>query len=135
MQLGEADLAADLGVTPGPDESELLWARSQVMAASAAAGLPPPLGPVSTQFRDLGAFRTTTPRLKRLGFRGRACVHPAQLPVVAEVFTPTPAELDRARSLLARYEAALASGSAVFVGDDGRLVDQAVIRAARALLA
>jgi citrate lyase subunit beta/citryl-CoA lyase len=104
------------------------------MAASAAAGLPPPLGPVSAQFRDLGAFRTTTLRLKRLGFRGRACVHPAQLPVVAEVFTPTPAELDRARSLLARYEAALASGSAVFVGDDGRLVDQAVIRAARTLL-
>ncbi|MGC4956039.1 HpcH/HpaI aldolase/citrate lyase family protein [Actinomadura citrea] len=135
LQLGEADLAADLGVTPGPDESELLWARSQVTAASAAAGLPPPLGPVSTQFRDLEAFRTTTLRLKRLGFRGRACVHPAQLPVVAEVFTPTPAELDRARSLLARYEAALASGSAVFVGDDGRLVDQAVIRAARALLA
>lgn len=66
---------------------------------------------------------------------GRACVHPAQLPVVAEVFTPSPAELDRARSLLARYEAALASGSAVFVGDDGRLVDRAVVRAARALLA
>ncbi|MFI0353355.1 HpcH/HpaI aldolase/citrate lyase family protein [Actinomadura sp. 9N407] len=135
LQLGEADLAADLGVTLGPDESELLWARSQVVAASAAARLHPPIAPVSTEFRDLEAFRTTTLRLKRLGFRGRACIHPAQLPVVAEVFTPTPAELDRARSLLAGYEASLAAGSAVFVGDDGRLVDEAVIRAARSLLA
>lgn len=134
LQIGEADLAADLGVTPGPDESELLWARSQVVAASAAAGLRPPIASVSTEFRDLDAFRATTLRLKRLGFRGRACIHPAQLPVAAEVFTPTPSELDRARALLARHEAALASGSAVFVGEDGRLVDEAVVRAARTLL-
>ncbi|MDL4772508.1 MULTISPECIES: HpcH/HpaI aldolase/citrate lyase family protein [Thermomonosporaceae] len=135
LQLGEADLTADLGVTPGPDESELLWARSQVVAAGAAAGLEPPIGPVSTEFRDLEAFRATTLRLKRLGFHGRACIHPAQLAVVAEVFTPTPAELDRARALLARYETGLAAGSGVFVGDDGRMVDEAVIRAARRLLA
>lgn len=134
LQIGEADLAADLGVTPGPDESELLWARSQVVAASAGAGLRPPIGPVSTEFRDLDAFRATTLRLKRLGFRGRACIHPAQLAVAAEVFTPAPEELQWARTLLARYDAALAAGSAVFVGDDGRFVDEAVIRTARALL-
>ncbi|MFI0371899.1 HpcH/HpaI aldolase/citrate lyase family protein [Actinomadura sp. 1N219] len=134
LQLGEADLAADLGVTPSPDGSELLWARSQIVAACAAAGLSPPLAPVSTEFRDLDAFRATTERLKRLGFRGRACIHPAQVPVAAEVFTPSPAELDSARTLVAAYESSLAAGSAVLVGDDGRLVDEAVVRAARRLL-
>lgn len=134
LQLGEADLAADLGAAPGPDESELLWARSQVVAASAAAGLPAPIAPVSTEFRDLDAFRATTLRLKRLGFHGRACIHPAQLPVADEVFTPSPEEVERARALLAGYEASLASGSAVFTDADGRLVDEAVVRAARRLL-
>lgn len=134
LQLGEADLAADLGVIPSADESELLWARSQVVAASAAAGLRPPIAPVSTEFRDLDAFRATTRRLKRLGFHGRACIHPAQVPVAEEVFTPSPDELERARSLVAAYESALAAGSAVLVDDDGRLVDEAVVRAARRLL-
>ncbi|MBA8956880.1 hypothetical protein ACFQU9_14025 [Actinomadura namibiensis] len=58
----------------------------------------------------------------------------AQLPVVNEVFTPTPDELARARDLLARYEAA-ADGTGVCLGGDGPLVDEPVVRSARRLLA
>lgn len=88
LQLAEAELSADLGIDPGPDGTELLWARSQVVAASAAAGIAPPVGALSPEVDDLAALRTSTLALRRLGFRGRACVHPAQLPVVHEVFSP-----------------------------------------------
>lgn len=132
LQIGEADLRADLGVEIGPDERELLWARSQVVLASAAARLVPPIGPVSTDFRDLEALRASTVALKRLGFRGRACIHPAQVAVANEVFTPSQEELDRARDLIARFEAA---GSGVVTDARGQMVDEAVVRAARRLLA
>ncbi|MFI0369230.1 HpcH/HpaI aldolase/citrate lyase family protein [Actinomadura sp. 1N219] len=132
LQLGEADLCADIGVDPGADERELLWPRSQIVLASAAAGIDPPLGPVSTDFRDLDRLAESTRALRRLGFQGRACIHPAQLPVVNEVFTPSPDELAQARALVARFEAA---GSGVVVDESGRMVDEAVIRRARRTLA
>lgn len=131
LQIGEADLRADLGVETGPDERELLWARSQVVLASAAARVSPPLAPVSTDFRDLEALRASTLALKRLGFRGRACIHPAQVSVVNEVFTPTEEEFGEARDLIARFEAA---GTGVVTDARGRMVDEAVVRAARRLL-
>jgi citrate lyase subunit beta/citryl-CoA lyase len=132
LQLGEADLRASVGLWPGPDDADLLWARSQVVFASAAAGIEPPLGPVSTNFTDLAALRESTNRLRRLGFFGRACIHPAQLAVVNEIFTPTQPELDAARALLQTYERQ-AGGAGI--GPDGTMIDEAVIRAARRALA
>ncbi|NVI92764.1 CoA ester lyase [Actinomadura sp. BRA 177] len=131
LQLGEADLAADLGVVPGPDGRELLWARSTVVAASAAARISPPIAPVSVDVRDLDLLRETTRALSRMGFLGRACVHPAQIPVINEVFTPTPETVAEARGVLERYDRSLAEGSAVCLDDQGRLVDEAVVRSAR----
>lgn len=135
LQIGEADLCADLGIRPGDDERELLWARSAVVAASAAAGIEPPVGPVTVDYRDLDRLRASTLALCRLGFRGRACIHPAQVAVVNEVFTPTAEELRRAGTLVAAYEAALAGGDGVLTDESGRMVDLAVIRAARRTLA
>ncbi|MFE2759428.1 HpcH/HpaI aldolase/citrate lyase family protein [Streptomyces halstedii] len=132
MQLGEADFCADTGIAPGPDERELLWPRTQLTLVSAAARLAPPLGPVSTDFRDLGALRRSTTALKRLGFGGRTCIHPAQLVVVNEVFTPSSGELDRARALVERFEGA---GSGVAQDESGRMIDEAVVRGARRVLA
>jgi citrate lyase subunit beta / citryl-CoA lyase len=134
LQVGEADLRAEIGVTLGPDERELLQVRSSIVLASAAAGVEPPVGPVSTNFRDLDALRTSTEALARLGYRGRACIHPAQAAVVNEVFTPDPEALAAARDLVARFDAAAGAGAGVFVGPDGRMVDLAVIRQARRLL-
>ncbi|MEC3957736.1 CoA ester lyase [Nocardia sp. CDC153] len=132
LQLGEADLCADTGIEPGADRGELLAVRTQVVLASAAAGIAPPLGPVSTDFRDLDALRGSTESLARLGFQGRACIHPAQVPVVNAVFTPTEAEVVRARDLVSRFDSA--PGGIVF-DERGRMVDRAVVRRARRLLA
>ena len=134
LQVGEADLKADTGIEPGGDERELLWVRSQVVLASAAAGIDPPVGPVSTNFRDLDALRASTEAVHRLGYRGRACIHPAQIAVVHEVFTPSSEQLDAARALIAAYDAAVAGGSGVLIGPDGRMVDEAVVRQARRLV-
>ncbi|MEV0898852.1 CoA ester lyase [Actinoplanes sp. NPDC049802] len=129
MQIGETDLSAELGITPG--DQELLTVRSTVVLASAAAGIEPPAAAVTTDFRDLDALRRSTVALKRLGFRGRACIHPAQIPVVHEVFTPTGEEIATARDLVDRFEAA---GGGVCLDAHGRMVDLAVIRDARRTL-
>jgi citrate lyase subunit beta/citryl-CoA lyase len=86
LHIGEVDLRAELGLEPSEDEHELLGLRSQVVLASAAAGLHPPVGAGSADYRDLDRLRATTIAMRRLGFRGRACIHPAQVPVVNEVF-------------------------------------------------
>ncbi|ROO86542.1 citrate lyase subunit beta/citryl-CoA lyase [Actinocorallia herbida] len=134
LQLGEADLAADLGIEPGPEGVELLWCRSQVVAASAAAGIAAPIAPVSVNFRDLDGLRESSEALRRLGFWGRACIHPAQVAVVNEVFTHSAEAVAKAKDVLARYAVALASGSGVCVDAEGRLIDEAVVRSARRLL-
>ncbi|MFC9437061.1 HpcH/HpaI aldolase/citrate lyase family protein [Nocardia sp. NPDC057030] len=131
LQLGETDLSAEIGIDPGPDERELWAARAHVVLASAAAGIAPPLGPVRTDFADLDALKVSTMALARMGFRGRACIHPVQVAVVNDVFTPDPGDIERARALVARFDAV---GGAV-LDDQGRMVDLAVVRRARRLLA
>ena len=130
-----ADLRADIGVDLGPDGRELLFVRSQVVLISAAAGIEPPVGPVDTNFRDLDALRESTRAIKAMGYVGRACIHPAQAGVVNEVFTPTEQEVAAAIDLIARFDAAMAAGDAVCLDAQGRMVDEAVVRQARRVVA
>lgn len=132
LAIGEADLCAELGIDPSTDAGELAPIRMQVVLASAASGIDPPVGSVSTDFTDLDSFRSSTEALRRMGFAGRAAIHPAQVPVINEVFTPDLEEVQAARRLLALYEEA---GGGVCLDEDGRMVDEAVVRAARRTLA
>lgn len=134
LQVGEADLRADIGVELGPDESELSWVRQQAVLACAAASIAPPVGPVSVDFRDLDAFLRSTRSLARMGYLGRACIHPAQVPVVHQAFEPSAAAVQRAQELCALADAHAAEGRGAFTGPDGRLVDEPIIRQARRLL-
>jgi citrate lyase subunit beta/citryl-CoA lyase len=129
--IGEADLIGELGLRPGTERAELAPIRLQTVVASAAAGIRAPVAPTSTDFRDLATFRTTSHALLALGFRGRTAVHPAQVPVINEVFTPTVEEVGAARALVELFEAA---GSGVVVDERGRMVDEAVVRSAREVL-
>ncbi|MDV8023789.1 HpcH/HpaI aldolase/citrate lyase family protein [Rhodococcus sp. IEGM 1330] len=126
LQIGEVDLAADLGVD-GSAES-LSFVRAQVVAASVAAGIDPPPAAVSRNFRDSEAFEADTRTLAGLGFVGRACIHPAQLAPVRTVFVPTEDEVREAEQLLADLERA---ESGVAVDSKGFLIDEAVARTAR----
>ena len=132
VSLGEADLAADLGVR---DDFGLLYARSRVVAASRAARLQNPVQSVYTDVRDLDGLRRSTREGRGLGFVGRSAIHPAQLPVINEVFTPTEEEVAVAEDLLARLEDSAGRGTGAFVLEDGRFVDRAVVEGARSTLA
>ncbi|NIL74952.1 CoA ester lyase [Rhodococcus sp. B10] len=128
LQIGEVDLAADLGVDGSHDS--LLFARSQVVAASVAAGIEPPLAAVSRNFRDLDEFESDTRKLAGLGFVGRACIHPAQVAASRKVFVPTVDEVQDAYAVL---EALATTG--VAVDSRGFLIDEAVARQARRVVA
>jgi citrate lyase subunit beta/citryl-CoA lyase len=134
LAVGEADLTAELGITPSVDEHELWPLRMQLVVASAAAQIAPPTAPVSTDFKDPTALALSTALMRRAGFGGRACIHPAQVSVVNDVFTPTDDEVADARRLVEMFDAAVAAGSGVATDDDGRMIDEAVVRQARRLL-
>lgn len=134
LQVGEADLAADIGLTPSADESEWAAIRSQTVLISAAAGISPPVAPVSTNFRDLEAYAESTRALSRRGFVGRACIHPAQIAVANEIFTPTDEVVGGARELVRLFDDAVSQGVGVIVGPDGRMIDEAVVRQARRVI-
>lgn len=131
LQLGEVDLASELGVAAERDDTTLLFARSRIVAASVAAGIAPPPAAVSRNFRDLDTFRTDTRRLAEHGFAGRVCIHPAQLAPVREVFTPGPEEVRAARAVLTALDRA---DSGVALDAHGVLIDEAVARQSRAIV-
>lgn len=135
LQVGEVDLAADCGIELGPDGTELAWVRAQVVLASAAARIEAPMAPVTADFNDLDRLRASTEALRRLGYGSRACIHPAQVAVVNEIFTPAAAETERARSVVERFERAEQAGDGVLLDGDGRMIDLAVVRHARRVLA
>jgi citrate lyase subunit beta/citryl-CoA lyase len=132
MSLGEADLAADLGVR---DDAGLLYARSRLVVATRAAGLPGPVQSVYTNVRDEEGLRRSTEEGKNQGFVGRSAIHPNQLSTINEVFTPTEREVAEAEDLLARLEESAGSGTVAFALEDGRFVDEAVVGSARLTLA
>lgn len=135
LGLGEADLIAELGLQPGPDRSELAALRLRLVIASAAAGIAAPVGPVETHLGDEQRLRESTRVLKALGFRARTALHPRQVPVINDSFTPTDEEVDQARQTVAALADAAVLGSGVALTAQRRFVDTAVARSARQTLA
>lgn len=134
LAIGRADLAGELGLGVDPEGPEFYGLMLGLVVASAAAGIAAPVAPTSTDFRDLDALRDSTERLLRLGYRGRTAVHPAQVAVINEVFTPSEVEVAEARRLVEAFERSVASGSGAFADEGGRMVDAAVVRSARDVL-
>ena len=130
--LGEADLRASLRVRT---DAALSYPRSRVVVAARAAGLPSPVQSVYPTLRDLDGLRRTTREGREAGFFGRSAIHPEQVEVINEVYTPDDGEVAAARALLVGLEEAAASGSAAYVTDDGSFVDPAVVESARWALA
>ena len=131
LGLGEADLAADLLVG---SPSGLDWARGAVVMASRAAGLASPVQSVWTDVADLDGLRASCADGLAAGFFGRSVVHPAQLPIVHEVYTPSPDAVTSARAVVAAAAQAEADGEVAFLDADGRFVDPAVVARARVVL-
>jgi len=132
---GAADFVRDIGADPASADLATLYARQHLVLVSTAARIDPPVAPVYTQVKDLDGLRRTTAEARAIGFFGRSCIHPSQVPVVNEAFTPKPEEVAAARAVLDAWRDALAGGTAAFAMPDGQFVDEAVARRARAVVA
>jgi len=86
-------------------------------------------GPVADH-RDEEGLRESCLLARSLGFDGKWCIHPAQISVVNEVFSPTEGEVEWAKKVVAAYEEANAAGSGAMTLD-GQMIDAASIRMAR----
>jgi citrate lyase subunit beta/citryl-CoA lyase len=129
LAFGSADLALDLGVAS--EWEGLLYARSAVVAASRAAGKEAPCDGVHTALHDLEGLREAASAAKRLGYFGKSALHPRQVPVINEVFTPSSAELEWAWRIVEAFER---SGGAATRLEDGEMVDLPIAERARRLL-
>jgi citrate lyase subunit beta/citryl-CoA lyase len=133
LMLGSVDLTAELGCEPSAPGHELLLARSWLVLASAAAGLPAPIDGPCLSTDDLERVHGEAVRAAGLGFGGKACIHPAQLDPVRRAFTPGPEQVAWSARVVAAYEAAATGGSGV-VSIDGQMIDAPVARRAYAIL-
>ena len=124
---GGFDLAIELGAEPRWEA--LLYARSRVVHAAALSALDA-IDMPSRDFREMSGLREEAARARRLGFAGKAAIHPAQIPVIHEVFAPSTDEVRRASRILEADRAA--GGSAVAL--DGSMVDRPVVEAARRII-
>lgn len=137
MHFGVADLAASLrartvsigGLNPDYPGDQWHAALSRMLTACRAYGLRPIDGPYG-DFKDPEGYRAAARRAAALGYEGKWAIHPSQVPLANEVFTPPPAEVERARRILqALDEAARAGRGAAQL--DGRMIDAASARMAQ----
>ena len=129
----DGDMNVSLGAVWSSEGPEMMFVRQMTFVAARAANIKFPLEAVFSNIRDTEGFRRDTLLSRRLGYRGRAVIHPTQIEIANEVYTPTTAEVDYATRVIAAYQEALTRG----VGSttvDGKLVDIAMVKTAQNLL-
>jgi citrate lyase subunit beta / citryl-CoA lyase len=130
---GAEDFIADMGGVRTPSNHEVAFARSQVALAGRLAHRPV-LDQVVADFRDDDRSRRENEEARAMGYAGKLCIHPSQVTIANDVFTPSADEVERASRLLAAYDEASAGGVAA-IDFEGQMVDEPVAAQARRLLA
>ena len=136
MTWGAEDLAAALGASSNRTETGVYddafrLARTLCLAAAVAAGVEP-LDTVFTDFRDPAGLAREARAARRSGFTGKLAIHPDQVPVINDAFTPSAAEIEHAEQVVAAFAAALGAG---VVGLAGKMLDMPHLKQAQRLLA
>jgi len=134
ISFGAGDFTNDVGMTWTTGEEELGELRVRLIVASRAAGLEPPIDTVWIHLHDGAAMKRSVERSLRMGFQGRLCIHPDQVAVTNEVFTPTDAEVVRAERVVQAFREAEATGLAA-IQVDGVFVDYPIVYRAQRILA
>ena len=130
---GAEDLTAQIGIPRSVSGDELLFARSQVVLAATSAGADA-IDAVLINVTAFDDLRRDSLRARALGFKGKMAIHPGQIPVIHEVFTPSPNERASAQRIVDAFQKAQAQGEAVIRLDD-RMIDMPVVVRAMRLLA
>ncbi|MCC6533778.1 MAG: CoA ester lyase [Burkholderiales bacterium] len=131
---GAADYTLDMNMQWTREETELAPARAAIVLASRVAGIEPPIDTVWARLQDLDGLRASVRTSLVMGFQGRMCIHPDQLAVVHEVFTPSAEEHARALKVVAAFEEAERGGLAS-IRVDGQFVDYPIVEKARRVVA
>lgn len=133
MNIGGEDFALECGMQP--DDEALFFPKQQMIIAARAAGVMP-LGYIGTvaDFSDWEKFRAMVRRSRRLGFDGASCIHPGQVPIVNEEYTPGADEIAYAERVITEDAKAREAGRASFQ-IDGKMIDIPVAVRAERLLA
>lgn len=132
LTLGAEDFALSVGMLPQPEA--LLYPKMRILIAARSAGVLP-LGIVGTiaEYDDPEAFRKVVRRSRKLGFVGASAIHPNQVPILNEEFSPTEAEVGYARRVIAAYEEAQATGRGS-TSVDGKMIDAPIVERAKMVL-
>ncbi len=125
LMLGAADLSADLGCSP--QAPNLVHARVALVEACATAGIQAIDSPFF-DLNDVAGLQRETALAVDMGFSGKAAIHPAQVPVIRQAFTPSPEAIAEARAVLLESQQGVGQVN-------GRMVDEAIARKARRTLA
>jgi len=128
LTYGLEDYILDLGGIKTPAGLESLWARSQVANAAKAAGVQA-IDTVFADVEDMDALRASCQAAKELGFEGKGCIHPRQVPVVNEAFTPSAAEIEKAQQVVLAFKEAQTQGRNV-VNVGSKMIDPPVVERA-----
>lgn len=131
--VGGEDLSVSLGSTVD-DDAMYVPNIDNVRAARRAGVLPIGFVGSVADYRDVDAYRVRIVRARRLGFEGAFCIHPTQVAICNEAFSPDPADVATAREMVEAFEREVGAGRAAFAWK-GRMVDLPVVDRARRLLA
>ena len=132
IALGAADYVTNLKTQRSSHGWELFAARSQIVLAARNAGIAC-FDTVNTNLDDMDAFREEVQFIKDLGFDGKSVIHPKQIAVVNEVYTPTEKDITKSLRIIAGSKEAERKGSGV-ITVDGKMVDYPVIAGAQRVL-
>ncbi len=130
---GGEDFAASIGAVRTQEAVELLYARQAVIVACAAYDLQP-LDIVTIDYKDLEALKVEAEFGARLGFSGKQVIHPNQVPVVQEAFTPSVEAIAYARRIVETFEASQKEGKGAY-SLDGKMIDMPLLKNAQKVLA
>jgi citrate lyase subunit beta/citryl-CoA lyase len=134
LAFGAGDYVLDLGLAWTRAEEELSHARAAVVVASRAAGLEPPIDSVWVDLKDNEGFEASARRVLRMGYQGKMCIHPDQVPVTNRVFTPSDEEVANAERVVSAFLKAENEGSAS-IQLDGHFIDYPFVYRAQRILA
>lgn len=129
LSMGGVDLRRDLSA--GDGNLQTLYVRSHLVVVSRAGGLEPPIDSVHPRLDDEPGLREQATFARSLGFFGKSAIHPAQLQIIHEAFTPTEPELAWAREVIDAFDS---SGGDALQLPSGEFVDVPVAERARRML-
>lgn len=128
LTVGLEDYTADIGAERTIDGKESLWARSTIVNAARAAGIQP-IDTVFSDVDDMKALKNASLEAKMLGFDGKGCIHPRQIPVINEAFSPSKIEIEKAKKIVRAFDDAKDKNLGV-VSLGSKMIDPPIVKRA-----